>query len=51
MHGTIEQYNFSGNFGVKEVVGPVHGAQDPLTDNIPCDGALLNKKEKKKRKT
>ena len=33
---------------VKEVVGPVHSARDPLTDNIP---ALVKKKKKKKIKT
>ena len=33
---------------VKEVVGPVHNARDPLTDNIL---ALLKKKKKKRRKT
>ena len=32
---------------VKEVVGPVHNARDPLTDNIL---ALLKKKKKKKKK-
>ena len=35
---------------VKEVVGPMHSARNPLTDNIPRDGALLNKKKKKKKK-
>ena len=33
---------------VKEVVGPVHNARDPLTDNIL---ALLKKKKKKKENT
>ena len=32
---------------VKEVVGPVHSARDPLTDNILV---LLNKKNKNKRR-
>ena len=50
VHGSTEQSNFSRNFAVKEVVGPVHSARDPLTTNIPRDGALL-KKKKKKRKT
>ena len=35
---------------VKEVVGPMHSARNPLTDNIPRDGALLNKNKKKKKK-
>ena len=48
--GSTEQCNFNVNFAIKEVVGPVHSAQDPLTDNILHDGALLNKKKKKKRK-
>ena len=47
--GLTKQCNFNGNFTVKEVVGPVHSAQDPLIDNIPHDGALLNKKRKKKK--
>ena len=42
--GPTEQCNFNGNFAVKEVMGPMHNAVDPLTDNIPHDGPLLNKK-------
>ena len=36
---------------VKEVVGPVHSAQDPLTDKIPREMCFsINKKKLKKRK-
>ena len=35
---------------VKEVVGPVHSAQDPLTDT-PTLNAHVNKNKIKKRKT
>ena len=30
------------NLLVKEVMGPVHGAWDPLTDNIPHENTVLN---------
>ena len=36
---------------VKEVVGPVHSAQDPLTDKIPREMCFsINKNKLKKRK-
>ena len=53
MHETHKQTHSSENFAVKEVVGPVHSAQDPLTDEIPHEMrfSIENKKGKHKCST
>ena len=47
IHGTHWKSLSTAYLLVKEVVGPVHSARDPLTNNIL---ALLNKKNKNKRR-
>ena len=48
--GPIEQCNFNGNFTIKEVVGPVHSARDPLTDNFLRMECFSIKRKKKRKK-
>ena len=40
--GPTDRHISMQNLLVKEVMGPVHGAWDPLTDNIPHENTVLN---------
>jgi len=45
--GPIDKHILVQNLLVKEAVGPVHSAQDPLTGNIPRETLFSIKKEKR----